>query len=126
MPTTKTTHPLRQREEATKGVRAAVAAKRKPAAKKPTLAKKPSVRKDRLTQHWLSAKGAEVKPKDKVRTADGFVLEIIGRWSKRDKAGAVTPFITGRIVTAPKGATASAKGGSKNRAVEAATVTHVK
>lgn len=115
-----TKHPLRQREEATKSVRAQVAAKRKPAA-----AKKPSVRKDRLTLAWLSAKGAEVKPKDKVRTEDGFVLTVLGRWTKVAKDGAKLPYITGTIVTAPKGATASTKG-SKNRAVPASTVTHAK
>jgi hypothetical protein len=118
---TATKHPLRQREEATKSVRAKVAAKRKP-----TATKKPSVRKDRLTQHWLSAKGAEVKPKDKVRTKDGFVLTVLGRWSKKSKDGGVVPFITGTIVTAPKGATATAKGGSKNRAVPASDVTHTR
>jgi hypothetical protein len=115
--TTKPAHPLRQREAATKGVRAKAAAKRKP--------KATGERKDRLTHAWPSAKGREVKPKDKVRTADGFVLSVLGRWTAK-KDGKLIPMITGEIVTAPKGATASAKGGSKNRAVPAATVTHTR
>jgi hypothetical protein len=118
--TAKTTHPVRQREEA-RGK-----AKRKPAKAKPAAAKKPTQRKDRLTQHWLSAKGVEVKPKDKVRTNDGFVLEVLGRWTKRTKDGATLPYITGTIVKAPVGATASVKGGSKNRAVPASTVAHIR
>jgi len=122
---TKNLHPVAAKAAATKA-----AGHDKPrsnaAPKKATGAKKPSVRKDRLSTDWLSAKQQEVKPKDKVRTQDGFVLTVLGRWSKRAKDGTVVPFITGEIVKAPKGAVASAKRGSKNRAVPASTVTHTR
>jgi hypothetical protein len=74
---------------------------------------------------WMSAKGVVVKPKDKVKTSDGFVLTILGRWHKVLKDGTKVPYITGSIAKAPAGAVASAKGGSKNRAVPASDVTHV-
>jgi hypothetical protein len=119
------TTPVKQKADAKKA--AGHDAPHSNAAKKPArAAKKASPGPKRLTLAWTSAKGAEVKPKDRVRTSDGFVLSVLGRWSKKLKTGEVVPYVTGEIIKAPAGAVASVKGGSKNRAVAASDVTHAR
>ena len=126
---TKTAHPLRQREEATKGVRAQVAAKRKPAKAKPTAAaKKPTHRQDRLTQAWPSKKGREVRKGDTVKLANGLVGTVLGRWSKR-VAGKIVPYVTVDItggVPAKGDFALSTKTGVPRATSPAAEVVHTK
>jgi hypothetical protein len=107
--------------------------KARDAAKKPTAKKRStgngSGPAQRLSNEWPSAKGKDVAVKDLVRMADGTVIEVIGRWTKR-KGDALVPMITGHIVKFPAGATASAEGkgkkvGDRQNAV-AAEVTHTK
>ena len=62
--------------------------------------------------------------------ADGTVIEVIGRWTKRLKDGALQPMVTGHIVSFPAGATATAKGKGKKvrdrQNAVAAECTHTK
>jgi hypothetical protein len=91
-------------------------------------AKKPHGPVGRLTTTWASAKRKDVKIGDTVKTQDGVVLTVIGRWTRHAKTGLV-PCISGTIVSLPAGATVSAggkgRGKGDNLNVAAATVTHV-
>jgi len=120
-------HPAKAKDEAVRAV----------TGKQP---KKPAARKrstgngsgpvQRLSNEWPSSKGKDVAVKDLVRMADGTVIEVIGRWTKRLKDGALQPMVTGHIVRFPAGATASVEGkgkkvGDRQNAV-AAECTHTK
>ena len=81
--------------------------------KKPTAKKRSSGNgsgpAQRLTNEWPSAKGKDVSIKDRVRTAEGVVIDVVGRWTRHAKSGNV-PCVTGTVVSLPAGATASAEG----------------
>ncbi len=47
------------------------------------------------TEAWLSAKGKDVSIKDHVRMADGTVITVIGRWTRKPKDALFVPCITG-------------------------------
>jgi hypothetical protein len=121
------TTPLKQKAEAL----AAASGKQPPKAKAP---KKRSTGNSsgpvqRLSNAWPSSKGKDVAVKDTVRMADGTVIEVIGRWTRR-KGDALVPMVTGHIVKFSAGATASAEGkgrkvGDRQNAV-AAECTHTK
>lgn len=75
----------------------------------------------RLTMEWTGKDRKDVKPKDRVKTAEGVVIDVIGRWTKKTAKGNV-PMVTGHIVSdAPDGK----KVGDRHNAV-AAEATHVK
>jgi hypothetical protein len=93
--------------------------KAKAAAKKGTTKGTPVAR---ITETWESAKGKDVKVKDRVETSEGVVIDVIGRWTKKAKTGNV-PMVTGRIVTG--GAMVEKDKGDRHNAV-AAEVTHTK
>ena len=109
------------------------AAKAKPAAKKPAATKG---RVDRLTTEWTGKDKKDVAVKDRVKTAEGIVIDVIGRWTRKTKDGALVPMVTGHIVSLPAGATVAAgdtkksdaKGRSKGdrQNAIAAGCTHVK
>jgi hypothetical protein len=84
---------------------------------------------ERLTNEWPSKSGRDVKVKDRIKTAEGVVIDVIGRWTKKTAKGNV-PMVTGHIVSLPAGATASADGKSKGKGdrfnAVAASSTHVK
>lgn len=84
---------------------------------------------ERLTTEWPSKNKRDVKVKDRIRTAEGVVIDVIGRWTKKTAKGNV-PMVTGHIVSLPAGATASADGKGKGKGdrfnAVAATSTHVK
>jgi hypothetical protein len=61
-----------------------------------------------LTMEWTGKDGKDVKVKDRVRTAEGVVIDVIGRWTRKPKDGSLIPCVTGRIVTLPAGATVAA------------------
>jgi hypothetical protein len=61
----------------------------------------------RLTMEWSGKDKKDVAVKDRVRTADGIVIDVIGRWTRKAKTGNV-PMVTGRIVSLPAGATVAA------------------
>lgn len=46
-----------------------------------------------MTDAWPDAKGKDVAVKDRVRTADGTVIDVIGRWTKR-KGDVLAPMAT--------------------------------
>jgi len=108
-------------------------AKANPAAK-PRRAGNGSGPSDRLTTEWLSAKRRDVKVKDRIKTAEGVVIDVIGRWTKKTAQGNV-PMVTGHIVSIPtdvaldrvpvKGNRDGKKKGDRHNAV-AAEVTHTK
>ncbi len=56
----------------------------------------------RLTAVWLGKDGKDVLVKDRVRTAEGIVIDVIGRWTRKAKNGNV-PMVTGHIVSLPTG-----------------------
>lgn len=122
------THPARAKDEAVKAVTGKGSTKAKPAAAKATTGNTGNAF-PRITTEWTSAKGKDVKVKDRVRTADGIVIDVIGRWTKKAKDGNV-PMVTGHIVAFGAGkqdATEGGKGkgvGDRCNAV-AAEVTHV-
>jgi hypothetical protein len=68
---------------------------------------------ERLTHEWPSKSGKDVAVGAKVKTKDGTVLTIAGRWTKRTKDGNV-PMVTGT----------TAQG--KRKSSPAAEVTHTK
>jgi hypothetical protein len=90
----------------------------------------------RLTMEWTGKDKKDVAVKDRVRTAEGIVIDVIGRWTRKTKDGALVPMVTGRIVFLPAGATVAAgdtkksdtKGRSKGdrQNAVAAGCTHVK
>ena len=83
-------------------------------------AAKPKAGNDkRLTMEWLSAKGQDVKVKDRVKCADGTVIDVVGRWSKRLRDGDPIPMVTGHVVSG-----GSKSKGARHNAV-AAEATHV-
>lgn len=75
----------------------------------------------RLTDVWTGKDGKDVRIKDRVRAADGAVIDVIGRWTRKAKDGNV-PMVTGHIVS---GAPDGKKVGDRHNAV-AAEATHVK
>lgn len=75
----------------------------------------------RLTHEWPSAKKKDVQIGDHVKLPDGTVINVIGRWTRHKKDGALTPMVTGRILT---GENKGTKKGDRQSAV-AAEVTHV-
>jgi hypothetical protein len=83
----------------------------------------------RLTSEWPSKSGRDVKVKDRIRTAEGVVIDVVGRWTRRTEKANV-PMVTGHIVSLPAGATASADGKGKGKGdrfnAVAAKSTHVK
>lgn len=84
---------------------------------------------ERLTNKWPSKTKRDVKVKDRIKTAEGVVIGVIGRWTKKTAKGNV-PMVTGHIVKFPAGATASVEGkgkkvGDRQNAV-AAECTHTK
>jgi hypothetical protein len=84
---------------------------------------------ERLTNEWPSKTGRDVKVKDRIKTAEGVVIDVIGRWTKKTAKGNV-PMVTGHVVSFPEGATLAAGGkgkkvGDRFNAV-AANSTHVK
>lgn len=99
-----------------------------------TKAKEASVH--RLTTEWPSAEGRDVVIGDTVKTPASIVIDVIGRWTRKTKDGALVPMVTGRIVSLPAGATVAAgdtkksdaKGRSKGdrQNAIAAGCTHVK
>jgi hypothetical protein len=141
-------HPARVKEAARKGekdpVKAAAAkmeqeSRAKTAAiKAGKLTKKEKARStgngggpvQRLTTEWIGKDKKDVQVKDRVRTADGIVIDVIGRWTRR-KGDKLIPCVTGHIVSfgsAKTDATEGGKGksiGSRLNAV-AAEVTHCK
>jgi hypothetical protein len=127
----KMTHPARAKDEAVKAAGKG-STKAKPAAAKAAKGKATTGNTGnafpRITAEWTSAKGKDVKVKDRVRTADGIVIDVIGRWTKKAKDGNV-PMVTGHIVAfgaGKKDATEGGKGkgvGDRCNAV-AAEVTH--
>jgi hypothetical protein len=64
----------------------------------------------RLTMEWTGKDKKDVAVKDRVRTADGIVLDVIGRWTRKAKTGNV-PMVTGRIVTFGAAKTDATEGG---------------
>ncbi len=131
----KTTTPLRQKAEAIAATRAKIGTDGKPVttgerakvkATKAATAPKRRGPVSRLTESWKSKAGREVKIGDTVKTPDGFVITVFSRWTARTNDGTTIPKVTGKIVTAPAGATADARKGSQNRAAVAATLVHVK
>lgn len=68
---------------------------------------------ERLTNEWPSKSGRDVKVKDRIKTAEDVVIDVIGRWTRRTKQGNV-PYVTGT----------TADGTRKNS--PAADCTHVK
>lgn len=127
------TTPLKQKAEAL----AAASGKQPPKTKAP---KKRSTGNgsgpaQRLSNEWPSSRGKDVSIKDRVRTAEGIVIDVIGRWTKKTASGNV-PMVTGNIVSLPAGATVAAgdtkrsdaKGRSKGdrQNAVAAEVTHAK
>jgi hypothetical protein len=38
---------------------------------------------ERLTSEWPSKSGRDVKVKERVKTAEGVVIDVIGRWTKK-------------------------------------------
>jgi hypothetical protein len=77
----------------------------------------------RLTDVWTGKDGKDVAVKDRVRTAEGIVIDVIGRWTRKAKAGNV-PMVTGHIVSLPAGMKDRKKGDRQNAI--AAGCTHVK
>lgn len=67
---------------------------------------------ERLTNEWPSKTGRDVKVKDRIKTAEGVVIDVIGRWTRKTKQGNV-PMVTGHVVSFPAGTTASAEGNGK-------------
>lgn len=83
---------------------------------------------ERLTNEWPSKSGHDVKVKDRIRTAEGIVIDVIGRWTRRTQKGNV-PMVTGHVVSFPEGAMGSADGGKKvgdRLNAVAATSTHIR
>jgi hypothetical protein len=75
----------------------------------------------RLTDVWTGKDRKDVKVKDRVTTAEGVMIDVIGRWTKKTAKGNV-PMVTGHIVSAaPDGK----KVGDRLNAV-AAGCTHAK
>jgi hypothetical protein len=111
---------LHDEDEAKKG------AHKPPKAKAKAAAKKGSTSVHRITDEWTSAKGKDVAVKDRVKTSDGVVLDVVGRWTRKGKTGNV-PMVTGHIVTLPTDAMVGKdKGiGDRHNAV-AAEVAHTK
>lgn len=93
---------------------------RKPQAGKPRGGGNGSGPVARLTHEWMSKAGKDVKINDHVKTPDGAVINVIGRWTKR-KGDQKIPMVTGRILT---GENKGTKKGERKNAV-AAEVTHV-
>lgn len=126
----KMTHPARAKDEAVKAVTGkgkAKAAKAKAA--KSRGAGNGSGPTKRLTMEWLSTKGKDVKVKDRVKAADGTVLDVIGRWTRKTKEGELVPMVTGHVISGPTASVAvegkDKKVGDRLNAV-AATSTHIK
>lgn len=81
---------------------------KKPAAKaKPRGTGNSSGPAARLTMEWTGKDKKDVAVKDRVKTAEGIVIDVIGRWTRKAKTGNV-PMVTGRIVSLPAGATVAA------------------
>lgn len=99
------------------------------AKKSSTKAKEASVH--RLTTEWVGKDKKDVAVKDRVKTSDGIVIDVIGRWTKKAKDGKLIPMVTGQIVTLPTGGNTTddkSKGrkiGDRQNAA-AAACTHVK
>jgi hypothetical protein len=74
----------------------------------------------RLTTEWLSTKKRDVLIDDRVKLPNGTVIEVIGRWTRKTKDGALIPMVTGHIVS---GAPEGKKVGDRQNAV-AAEATH--
>jgi len=88
----------------------------------------------RLTMEWTGKDGKDVEVKDRVKTADGTVIDVIGRWTKKTAKGNV-PMVTGHIVSIPTAVAlasvpASGEGKGKQKGdrlnAVAAEVTHTK
>jgi hypothetical protein len=75
----------------------------------------------RLTMKWTGKGGKDVAVKDKVKTAEGIVIDVIGRWTKKTAKGNV-PMVTGHIASNPP---EGKKVGDRQNAV-ATGCTHVK
>ncbi|HEY3959607.1 MAG TPA: hypothetical protein VGL68_03755 [Solirubrobacteraceae bacterium] len=85
---------------------------------------------ERLTNEWPSAKGKDVKVKDRVKAADGTVIDVIGRWTKKAAKGNV-PMVTGHVVSFGGKATEDTSGGKRKTVGDrlnavAAEMTHTK
>lgn len=116
-------HPARAKDAARK----AAAGK---GSTKPAAAKKPATKRGtgggggpiaRLTETWTGKDKKDIVVKDRVKTGEGVVIDVIGRWTKKTAKGNV-PMVTGRIVS---GAPDGKKVGDRHNAV-AAEATHVK
>lgn len=139
----KTTTPVRQKAEAIAATRAKVGTDGKPVttgerteakaaveAKKAASAPKRRGPVTRITDSWKSKAGKEVKAKDRVKTKDGLVLDVTGRYTGKDKV----PMLVGTIVKLPTGEAGVAlakdgkgkKAGDRQQGVTAADCTHVK
>lgn len=85
---------------------------------------------ERLTTEWPSKTGRDVRVKDRIKTAEGVVIDVVGRWTKKTAKGNV-PMVTGHIVSIPAGAVQTkdegkGKGKGDRFNAVAATSTHVK
>jgi hypothetical protein len=81
------------------GVAQKQAAKIVAASKAKTQAIKKGSSVHRLTTEWTGKDKKDVAVKDRVKTSDGITLDVIGRWTRKTKAGKLIPCITGHIVS---------------------------
>lgn len=61
----------------------------------------------RLTETWGSKTRKDIKNKDRVRTAEGIVVDVTGRYTGKT-GNRLIPMLVGKIVTLPAGATVAA------------------